>query len=75
MAADSQMLEELRKIREAVTPKPAPPPPKGIWAEFKDFLGKSGVLGLAIGFIMGTYIGKVVSALVQDIMRHQPLLF
>jgi len=66
------MLEELRKIREAVTPKPAPPPPKGIWAEFKDFLGKAGALGLAIGFIMGTYIGKVVSALVQDIIMPIP---
>jgi large conductance mechanosensitive channel len=66
------MLEELRKIREAVTPKPVPPPPKGIWAEFKDFLGKSGVLGLAIGFIMGTSIGKVVSALVQDIIMPIP---
>jgi large conductance mechanosensitive channel len=72
MAADSQMLEELRKIREAVTPKPASPPPKGIWAEFKDFLGKAGVLGLAIGFIMGTYIGKVVSAFVQDIIMPIP---
>ena len=72
MAADSQMLEELRKIREAVTPKPAPSPPKGIWAEFKDFLGKAGVLGLAIGFIMGAYIGKVVSALVQDIIMPIP---
>jgi large conductance mechanosensitive channel len=72
MAADSQMLEELRKIREAVTPKPAPPPPKGIWAEFKDFLGKAGVLGLAIGFIMGSYIGKVVSALVQDLIMPIP---
>ena len=72
MAADSQMLEELRKIREALTPKPAPPPPKGLWAEFKDFLGKTGVLGLAIGFIMGTYIGKVVSALVQDIIMPIP---
>ena len=75
MAAESQMLEELRKIREAVTPKPAPPappPPKGLWAEFKDFLGKAGVLGLAIGFIMGTYIGKVVSALVQDLIMPIP---
>ncbi len=72
MATESQMLEELRKIREAVTPKPAPPPPKGSWAEFKDFLGKAGVLGLAIGFIMGTYIGKVVSALVQDIIMPIP---
>jgi large conductance mechanosensitive channel len=75
MAVDSQMLEELRKIREAVTPKPAPsapPPPNGLLAEFKDFLGKAGVLGLAIGFIMGTYIGKVVSALVQDIIMPIP---
>jgi large conductance mechanosensitive channel len=75
MAVDSQILEELRKIREAVTPKPAspaPPPPKGLLAEFKDFLGKAGVLGLAIGFIMGTYIGKVVSALVQDIIMPIP---
>jgi large conductance mechanosensitive channel len=66
------MLEELRKIREAVTPKPAPPPPKGLWAEFMDFLGKAGVLGLAVGFIMGTYIGKVVSALVQDLIMPIP---
>ena len=68
------MLEELRKIREAVTPKPAPPapPPKGLLAEFKDFIGKAGVLGLAIGFIMGTYIGKVVSALVQDLIMPIP---
>jgi large conductance mechanosensitive channel len=75
MAVESQMLEELKKIREAVTPKPAPPappPPKGLWAEFKDFLGKAGVVGLAIGFIMGTYTGKVVSALVQDIIMPIP---
>jgi large conductance mechanosensitive channel len=74
MAADSEILEELRKIREAVTPKPTPPkpPPKGLWAEFMDFIGKAGVLGLAIGFIMGTYIGRVVSALVQDIIMPVP---
>jgi len=68
-------LEELKKIREAVTPKPAPPPPpepKGLWAEFLDFIGKSGVLGLAIGFIMGLYINKVVSALVGDIIMPIP---
>jgi large conductance mechanosensitive channel len=70
MSVDKDILEELRKIREAVTPKSAPPPPapKGLWAEFKDFIGKAGVLGLAIGFIMGTYIGKVVSALVGDLI-------
>jgi large conductance mechanosensitive channel len=70
--SDQEILEELRKIREAVTPKPAPSPPKGIRAEFMDFIGKAGVLGLAVGFIMGTYIGKVVSALVQDIIMPVP---
>jgi len=75
MAVENQMLEELRKIREAVTPKPAPPPPRGFWAEFKDFLGKAGVLGLAVGFIMGLYIGKVVSALVSDIIMPIPGAF
>jgi large conductance mechanosensitive channel len=40
-----------------------------------DFIGKSGVLGLAIGFIMGTYIGKVVSALVGDIVMPIPGAF
>jgi large conductance mechanosensitive channel len=69
------MLEELKRIREAVTPKSAPPPPKGIWAEFVDFIGKSGVLGIAIGFIMGLYVGKVVSALVADIIMPIPGAF
>lgn len=74
MTTDEEILEELRKIREAVSPKPAPPPPKpkGLWAEFMEFIGKGGVIGLAVGFIMGTYIGKVVSALVQDIIMPIP---
>jgi len=73
MTVESQILEELRKIREAVTPKPAPPAaPRGLWAEFKDFIGKAGVIGLAVGFVMGTYIGKIVSALVQDIIMPVP---
>jgi large conductance mechanosensitive channel len=75
MSSDNEILEELRKIREAVTPKPPPPPPKGLWAEFMDFIGKAGVLGLAVGFIMGTYVGKVVSALVQDIIMPIPGAF
>lgn len=75
MSIDQEVLDELRKIREALAPKPAPAPPKGIWAEFMDFIGKSGALGLAIGFIMGTYIGKVVSALVGDIIMPIPGAF
>jgi len=76
--SQKQVLEELRNIRELLTPKPPPPPPpppKGLIAEFKDFIGKTGVLGLAIGFIMGTYIGKVVSALVGDIIMPIPGAF
>ncbi len=69
MSNDKDILEELRKIRELLTPKPAPPapaPPKGLWNEFKDFLGKYKVLGLAIAFIMGVYLGGLVQALVSD---------
>ena len=71
MASDEEMLEELRKIRTLLEPKPAPPappPPKGLWAEFKDFLAKYKVLGLAIAFIMGVYLGGLVQALVKDLI-------
>ena len=68
----NEMLEELLKLGEAVSPKPPAPPPKGRLAEFKYFLGKAGVIGLAIGFIMGNYIGKVVSALVQVVIMPIP---
>jgi large conductance mechanosensitive channel len=65
-----QMLEELQKIREAVEPKPAPPPPapKGFREEFMEFLNKYGVIGLAIAFIIGGAAGALVSALVADLL-------
>lgn len=63
---------ELKKITELMTPKPSPP--KGLWAEFTNFIGKAGVLGLAVGFITGTYIGKIVSALVSDVIMPIPEL-
>ncbi len=71
MSTDQRMLDELKKIREALEPKPAPPapaPPKGLWNEFKDFLSKYKVLGLAIAFIMGVYLGGLVQALVKDLL-------
>ena len=71
MSSDQKMLDELRKIRELLEPKPAPPaatPPKGLWNEFKDFLGKYKVLGLAIAFIMGVYLGGLVQSLVKDLL-------
>ena len=71
MSAQEKMLEELRKIREAVEPKPAPPPPpppKGLWKEFMDFISKYKVMGLAVAFIMGVYLGGLVNALVKDLI-------
>jgi len=70
-STDQKMLDELRKISEALEPKPAapvPPPPKGLWNEFKDFLSKYKVLGLAIAFIMGVYLGGLVQSLVSNLL-------
>jgi len=68
LAKDDEMLEELRRIRTALEPKPAPaaPAPKGLWAEFMDFLSKYKVMGLAVAFIIGLYLGALVQALVSD---------
>lgn len=62
------MLEELRKIRQLLEPKPTPPtpPPKGLWKEFMGFLSKYKVMGLAVAFIMGIYLGELIKALVAD---------
>ena len=63
------MLDELKKIRELLEPKPAPPapvPPKGLWKEFVDFISKYKVMGLAVAFILGLYLGGLVQALVKD---------
>jgi large conductance mechanosensitive channel len=61
-------IEELRKIRELLTPAPAPPPPKGMWKEFIDFISKYKVMGLAVAFIMGIYLGGLVQALVTGLV-------
>lgn len=64
-----EMLNELRKIRAAVTPK-APPPvekPKGFWNEFKSFITKSNFVDLALAVIIGSAAGKLVSAIVEDV--------
>ena len=66
------ILEELRKIREALEAKPAPPPPppKGFFEEFMQFLNKYGVIGLAIAFIIGGAASRLVSSLVNDILMQ-----
>jgi large conductance mechanosensitive channel len=68
---DDEILEELRRIRTLLEPKPAPPAPppkKGLWNEFMDFLSKYRVMGLAVAFIIGVYLGGLVQALVKDLI-------
>ncbi|MEM0054137.1 MAG: MscL family protein [Nitrososphaeria archaeon] len=66
---DDEILEVLKEIKALLEPKPAPPPPpKGLWNEFVDFLSKYKVLGLAVAFIMGLYLGALVQALVKDLL-------
>jgi large conductance mechanosensitive channel len=66
-----KMINELKAIRELLTPKPAQAPPapvkKSFGQEFMDFLNKYGVVGIAIGFIIGTAAATLVSALVSDL--------
>ena len=68
MPKEDEMLEELAKIRELLTPAPAPPPPKGLWNEFMDFISKYKVMGLAVAFIIGLYLGALVQSLVTDLI-------
>jgi len=70
MSNEKEMLEELKKIRELLAAKPPPPPPspKGLWAEFKAFLESYKVLGLAVAFILGLYLGQLVQSLVSDLI-------
>ncbi len=68
MTKEDKMLEELTKIRELLTPTPSPPPKEGMWNEFRDFLSKYKVMGLAVAFIMGVYLGALVQALVTGLV-------
>ncbi|MDA4128564.1 MAG: MscL family protein [Thaumarchaeota archaeon] len=71
MSQDEEILAELRRIRELLTPTPPPParpPPKGISQEFKLFFSEYKVLGLAVAFILGVYLGALVQAMVKDLI-------
>jgi large conductance mechanosensitive channel len=63
---ENEILEELKKIRAAVEKAPPPEPPKGLVNEFKDFISKYKILGLAVAFILALYLGILVQALVTD---------
>src|SRR5580700_4571264 len=68
MDSDEEILGELRKITALLEKPPAPPAPKGTAQEFKAFLSEYKVLGLAVAFILGLYLGNVVKALVTDLI-------
>ncbi|MGB5913185.1 MAG: MscL family protein [Promethearchaeia archaeon] len=68
MSKEKEMLDELKQIRELLTPGPAPPPPKNLLEEFKHFLKSYKVIGLAVAFIMGIYLGALIGALVTDLV-------
>jgi len=75
-----ELVEEVRKIRELLTPPPPPPSTpkeqvkglrnraKKFGNEFIEFLKKYKIIGLAVAFIMAVYVGAVVNSLVQDII-------
>ncbi len=66
--ANTEMLTELKAIRELLTPKPAPEGRKGFVGEFLDFVQKYKILGLAVAFVIGMYLGEVVKGLVQGLL-------
>jgi large conductance mechanosensitive channel len=68
MANEDAMLAELKEIRKLLEAKPPPPPPEGFFDEFRDFLSKYKVMGLAVAFILAIYLGLVIQALVTDLI-------
>jgi large conductance mechanosensitive channel len=70
MTTEDKMLDELKQIREllAAKPAPSPPEPKGVWNEFKAFIENYKVMGLAVAFILGVYLGLLVQSLVSDLV-------
>ena len=63
---ENEILAELKKISAALEKAPPPTPPKGFVNEFKDFLSKYKIFGLAVAFILALYAGILVQALVKD---------
>ena len=70
MSKEDEMLKELKQIRELLAAKPAPPrpPPTGLWNEFKSFIENYKVMGLAVAFILGLYLGQLVQSMVTDLI-------
>jgi large conductance mechanosensitive channel len=70
LVKDDEILKELKQIRKLLEPKPVPPSPRleGLWGEFIDFISKYKVMGMAVAFILGLYLGTLVQALVNDLI-------
>jgi large conductance mechanosensitive channel len=71
MTGNDDIVEELKAIHKLLEPKPAPPAPpapKGLIAEFKAFIMQYKVMGLAVAFILGLYLGALISSLVKDLV-------
>jgi len=65
---NTEMLAELKEIRKLLTPAPEPKGRRGFLGEFLDFVGKYKILGLAVAFIVGMYLGEVVKGLTTGIL-------
>lgn len=71
MTKEDEMLEELRQIRSALVPAPIPKEPDkkmSLMEEFKVFIKEYKVMGLAVAFIMGVYLGALVKSLVDNLV-------
>ncbi len=66
--SNDKALDKLDQIIKLLTPAPSGPKPKGMRNEFMEFLLQVKVLGLAVAFIIGVYLGVVVLALVKDLI-------
>lgn len=76
MGHQDAVLEELRAIHQllasvppyAMPPAAPKPKPKGLLNEFKFFLNEYKVMGLAVAFILGLYLGGLVKSLVDNLV-------
>ncbi|MBY9007824.1 MAG: MscL family protein [Candidatus Lokiarchaeota archaeon] len=70
MSKENEIINELKKIREILAPKPdkAPEKPKNLAAEFLEFIKKYKILGLASAFILGLAVNALILSLATDII-------